>query len=64
MTFHARYSGECPFEDCHTGIIEPGDEVLYVDGVLMHHSCENRQRRQALPTLCEDCWTHHKGPCL
>lgn len=64
MTFTAKYDGRCAHEDCTEpgARIEPGDEVRYVGDELMHISCSWRE--PALPPLCGDCWTHHRGECL
>ena len=58
MKFAAKYSGQCA-GGCDG--IEPGDEVEFVDDVLMHTDCENSEGLRAespdrKTETCPECW--------
>jgi len=58
VKFAAKYSGQCA-GGCDG--IEPGDEVEFVDDVLMHTDCENSEGLRAespdrKTETCPECW--------
>jgi len=65
--FKARYTGSCAAR-CGTAI-EAGDQVVYVDDVLVHVGCEEDARlKSALQeektrVVCEVCWLLKPCPC-
>lgn len=64
MTFKAMYKGVCG--SCGDPI-EPGDEVGYSDGQLVHGDCEGapvRGRVERKPAeVCTSCWLERPCPC-
>lgn len=54
MSFRANWPGRCA--DCDEGIA-PGDNVEYVDDVLVHVDCSEVERpADPLPDVCGVCW--------
>ncbi|WP_217183396.1 hypothetical protein [Streptomyces sp. AC495_CC817] len=65
MTFRAKYNGVCG-NDCGDRVHE-GDEVEYVDGVLVHVHCQPSDEDDPEPRpVCTTCWTTIalNGACL
>ncbi|MGI6878804.1 hypothetical protein [Microbacterium sp. gxy059] len=54
-TFRARYDGTCA-ADCDQRI-DPGDEVTYLDGQLVHVGCEPVDDEPAPRPVCPICFT-------
>ncbi|CAA0129291.1 Uncharacterised protein [Mycolicibacterium vanbaalenii] len=57
MSFTAAYHGACGYGDR----IEPGDQVVYEDGELVHVGCANIDVAE---TPCRDCNLVHAGRCF
>jgi len=58
-TFRARHPGRCA--NCPERI-EPGDEVVYVDDVVIHADCEDATPEpERPPDICPTC--HLQRPC-
>ena len=57
MSFIAAYYGPCGYGDR----IEPGDQVTYEDGELVHVTCTEQTITTEKP--CADCHLVHAGGC-
>lgn len=54
-TFDARYGGTCSCGCAER--INPGDEVAYIDGKVLHADCVRDGTLPDRPlSFCSDCW--------
>ena len=56
--FRARYHGRCAECDEH---IRPGDEVVYLEGDVVHADCDEHAEPERPVTICPTC--HLTKPC-
>lgn len=59
-TFPARYKGPCA-ADCGS-LIEPGEDVRYLDDELVHADCDGK-REMPWVAVCPKCHIAHAGEC-